>query len=428
MLRVSQAFPMRSSPTRIMHISSEYPPYMISGLGTHVHQLVQSLGSDKYEVFVFSYNPDLTSIICDRNITVHLISPLGKINDLRKTLDIGEINKLNDQIVRCSVDFFSQRSPPELIHCHDWLAFSAAKTLRRVFRAPVVTTVHFLEEWTAGWGEKYPGRDFVGVQSKMFRMSDAVITVSQFMKTELERIDGVDPRRVHVVYNGVDTKRITASGADVTEIETARREFAPNGEKIVLFAGRIDYLKGVSALIISAARVLERLGDTIYLIAGECLPGEYTDFVFGLANNLHGLNGRIRFLGKLPKRRLFQLYYAADVVVVPSVYESFGYVAAEAMAAGAPVIASNTGGLPELIEHGENGVLIPLNKDTMGNYSVDVMKLADAQIELLRDKALRSRMGLAGKQLVTSRFTLRNMLGATIDVYNNLPAPENLEI
>ena len=394
---------------------------MISGLGTHVHQLVQGLNTNHYEVFVFAYNPNLNSTVRDKNITVHLISPRDKVEDLRKTLDIREINSLNDQIVQHSSDFFSQCSPPDLIHCHDWLAFSAAKTLRQLFQSPIVTTVHFLEEWTAGRNGKYHMRDFVEVQSKMFKMSDAIITVSQFMKREIERIDGVDPNRVHVVYNGVDTAQIAVSGANAAELEAIKREYAPNGEKIVLFAGRVDYMKGVSALLISASRVLEHLDDTIYLIAGECLPGDYTDIVFSLAQNLPRLNGRIRFLGKIPKRQLFQLYYAADVVVVPSIHEAFGYVAAEAMAAGVSVIASNTGGLSELIEHRKNGFLIPLNKDNKGHYSIDIMKLADAQIELLQDEALRLRLGLAGQQLVTSNFTLRNMINATTNIYNNLP-------
>jgi len=400
---------------------------MISGLGTHVYQLVQGLNSDHYEVFVFAYNPDSTSIARDHNVTVHLVSLPGRVEDLRKTLDIREINNLNDQIVQCCSDLFAQSSPPDLIHCHDWYAYSAAKTFRHIFRSPIVTTVHFLEEWTATLNGRNPIRDFLEMQSTMFQMSDAIITVSRFMKREVERIDGIDPNRVHVVYNGIDIAQIRAAGADAAEIEIIRHEYAPNGEKIVLFAGRIDYLKGVSALLLSAARVLEHLENTIYLIVGEYLPGEYTDTVFGLAQHLPRLKERVRFLGKLPKRHLFQLYYVANVVVVPSVYESFGYVAAEAMAAGTPVIASDTGGLPELIEHRRNGLLVPLNKNNNGYFGIDIMKLADAQIELLQDEKLGLHLGLAGRQFVTSHFTLQNMISATTSIYNNLTRLDNLE-
>jgi alpha-maltose-1-phosphate synthase len=405
---------------RIVQITSEYPPYMISGLGTHVHQLVQGLSANNCEVFVFAYNPILNSVIRDKNVTVHFISPPDAVEDLRKTLDRRVIETLNDQIVQRARDYFSHSSPPDLIHCHDWPAFSAARALRQTFQSTIVTTVHFLEEWTRGWGEKYQGRDFVEVQSNMFRVSDAIISVSQSMKREIVQTGSVDSNNVHVVYNGIEIEQLDALDADAEEIDTARREYAPNGERIVLFAGRIDYLKGVSSLLVSAARVIEYVGDVIYLIAGEYVPGEYTDFVFSLAQNLPGLKERVKFLGKLPKKRLFQLYRLADLVVVPSVIESFGYVAAEAMVAGATVIASDIGGLSELIEHRKSGVLIPLKKDDKGYYSVDAVKLADAQIELLQDEALKVRLGITGQQFISSRFTLQNMVDATINIYRHL--------
>jgi alpha-maltose-1-phosphate synthase len=407
---------MSNSRIRVMQISSEYPPYVVSGLGTHVHQLVQGLNNDYTEVFVFAFNPDSSSVVSNKNVTVCSISLPEEVEGLREKLDLRKINSLNDQIVQFSGDFFSKCPPPDLIHCHDWYAFSAAKKLRHIFKSPIVTTMHFLEEWTR-WSGGNPRSECIEVQSQMCNMSDAIITVSQFMKREVERIGNLDPGLVHVVYNGVDTSQIAASGANGRDIEAIKREYASNGEKIVLFAGRIDFLKGVSALLISAARVLELISDTIYLIAGECLPGEYTDMVFSLFQNLPRLKERVRFLGRLPRNRLFQLYHAASVVVVPSIYESFGYVAAEAMAAGTPVIASNTGGLSELIEHGKNGFLVPLNRDNSGYHSVDARKLADAQVELLQDDALRLRLGLAGQQLVNSKFTLQNMVNATTCIY-----------
>jgi alpha-maltose-1-phosphate synthase len=411
---------MHSSPVRIMHISSEYPPYLTGGIGTHVYQLVQGLDTTRYEVDVFAYNPVLNSTVRDKNVTAHYLSQGNKIENLSRPLDSKEVNHLNDYLIQYASAYFSQCRPPDLIHCHDWYAFSAAKALRLTFQSPIVTTIHFLYGSSERWKDQSRIRGYEELESDTCKKSDAIIAVSQFLKRDIERIKGVDSNCVHVVYNGVDTAEIAGSQVNAPDIEAIRREYAPNGEKIVLFAGRVSYLKGVSALLMSAARVLERVGAAVYLIAGEYLPGEYTDIVFSLAHNHPRLKGRVKFLGKLSRKHLFQLYHAASIVVVPSTYETFGYVAAEAMAAGTPVIASNTGGLSELIEHRKSGLLIPMNKDNNGYSGIDIVKLADAQVELMQDEFLRARMGLAGQQLVTSKFTLQRMVNETADIYASL--------
>jgi len=411
---------MSISQIRIMQISSEYTPYIVSGLGTHVRYLAQGLSEIAQEVLVLAYNPSKSCIESDGKAIIRYVSTPDKLEDIRNDLNINRIADLNERVVRYSVEMYSQRAAPNLIHCHDWYAYLAAKTLRQYFAAPIVSTVHFLEESSAKYIGRNSKRAFIETAQKdMLNISDAIISVSQFIKDELVKMNKVDPAAVHVVHNGVDVADITAAGNNVNDVENLRVKYAPNGEKIILFVGRIDYLKGVTDLLVSASLVLENVNNVVYLLAGEYTTGEYTDVVFSLIQNLPKLANRVRLLGKLPRDQVFKLYHAASIVAIPSKYEAFPYVAVEAMTAGAPVIASNVGGLPELIENRKNGILIPLNRDNYGAYNLDILKLAGAQIELLRDDGLRAQLGISAQRLAMSRYTLENMVNATAELYKD---------
>jgi len=138
----------------------------------------------------------------------------------------------------------------------------------------------------------------------------------------------------------------------------------------------------------------------------------------------------MKLLGQLPRKQLAALYQVADLTLVPSIYEPFGYAAIEAMAAGVPVVATRIGGLAEIIEDGVTGLLVPIEQHPAGPYKIDIQSLVEAQLSLLTDEARAREIGKAARQSVTNRFTRETMIESTLGIYRKTvsrPEPQNLQ-
>lgn len=406
---------------RVMVITSEYPPHIRGGLGTHVFDLTKGLGGNGCPVTVLTHTTDASVKYEEANITVHMVS----IRDLPPDSLRGSVFQTaricnNHILLRGRTIIANQKQPPQIIHCHDWLSFSAAHQLGRMFGIPVVATVHLLYDPLFRWWEAKVEDGIVREERALCRGADAVITVSNSMRDIIRAVHSVPDDKLHVVYNGTDAKPFMKEAFNPDEITKLRQSLAPANEKIVMFAGRISLQKGISALIESASQVVAQNDHVRYVVAGgydNWSAEQITQAYKELYPKQDRLWNKLKFLGMVSREHLAMLYQVADIAIVPSIYEPFGYAATEAMAAGLPVIASAVGGLAEIVLHGETGLLVPVHESETVAHRVDVEGLTGAQIALLNNEPMARRMGQAGRQRALSEFNLERMIQSSIQVY-----------
>ncbi len=269
----------------------------------------------------------------------------------------------------------------DILHAHYAIphaisAWLAAEILGKA-RVRLVTTLHGTDITLVG---KAPS--FFPVAKFSIERSDAVTTVSDWLKEETIREFGID-REIHVIPNFVDT---TQFRRDVRPCK--KSHFAPNGEKILLHASNFRPVKRVGDVVKIFAKVAGQVPAKLVLIG----DGPERDRAANEARKL-GVDQHVHFLGK--QERIEPFFSCADLMLFPSEYESFGLAALEAMSCEMAVIASNGGGLPELIRDGETGYLAPVGDvETMARYAID----------LLTDDNLRKRIGQQAREDVLQNF------------------------
>lgn len=413
---------LHSAPLpKVMIVTPEYPPYMVGGLGTHVFELTKGLSEQGCPVTVLAPTTEAEEVTTQASATIHHIH-------LDKTLFKPSITAVADR-VRSSNELFARYGRaliergerPDLIHCHDWHSFPAARQLGQMFGIPVVATLHLLNYPLQNrWGSRIPPglREMEGF---LCREADSLITVSDSMRNLIHATHAVPKERIHVVYNGFSVEDFLQPQMSAEELSSFRRNFAAPDEQIILFAGRLNPQKGIAALLESAARVVAQKRNVRYLVAGGHEAMDEGQMLQGLKKSFPHyahLWERFKLLGVVPRQQLARLYQIADISIVPSIYEPFGYAAIEAMAAGVPVVATSVGGLAEIVTHERTGLLVPVQPlNATGLHVVDVKRLTEAQIALLNDSAMRERLGEAGRRYATTTFTFERMIRATIEVY-----------
>ena len=278
----------------------------------------------------------------------------------------------------------------DVIHSHYWLSGAVAKTLRERWGVPVLHMFHTLGRMKNTVAQRPEERETdrrIAVEMDTVGGADALIAATPAEEEQLVRLYGADRSRIHTISPGVDTERFhpipVAQARDHIGLCPERR--------IILFVGRIEPLKGIDNLLHAIAQILDdwpamREGLCVPIIGGDPDRIREADEMARLheLREQLGITGVVLFLGAKDQDTLQYYYSAAEIVVMPSDYESFGMVALEAMACGAPVIASDVGGLAFLIKHGRTGYRVPARDPTA---------LAARITQLLRDEGLRRRVG-----------------------------------
>lgn len=238
------------------------------------------------------------------------------------------------------------------------------------------------------------------------KAADTILVNSEFMKARLARMAPAVKDRIKVNYPGVDTERFASRWSDEgrRSREALLKELGYEGKKIVLYAGRLQEIKGVHHLLEAAPDIVQQHPDTVLLILGSAFYGkdEITPYVAKLHQLGNRLPRHVRFIPHVPNREMAKWFQLADAVVVPSFQdEAFGLVNVEALSAGVSVVATRAGGMPEIVQHEQNGFLV----DPTRVHE----ELVQSVNRILEDPQLGENMGKAGAELVRNRFTWKQM-------------------
>ncbi len=335
--------------TRALILSWEYPPLIEGGLARHVRKLSEGLAELGTEVHVLTRGGEESPPEAEvAGVAIH------RVREPTRPRDLGEfvtwVERMNADMLAAGVEL-GDRYEFDLVHGHDWLVAAACDHLARRFGAPLVTTIHATEHGRhQGWVEAHPQSYIHGVERWITNRSDRVIACSYYMREQIEDVFGVEEERVTVIANGIDPDDLQPH--DAPGLERLRSEFAAPDERLVLLVGRLVFEKGFQIALEAMPALIERLPDTRFIVAGS---GTHEAELRRQAAEL-GLGRHGAFLGWIGDDVLHSLYRIADVCVVPSIYEPFGLVALEAMASGCPCIVADTGGLREVVPHGEVGL------------------------------------------------------------------------
>ena len=287
---------------------------------------------------------------------------------------------------------------------------------------PLVLTVHSLEPLRPWKREQLGGGyDFsCWVEKTAIEMADAVIAVSASTKADVLRLFDVDPARVHVIHNGIDLHEYREQRDEAV----LKRHGIDPDIPYVLFVGRITRQKGIVHLV----RALRHLdpGIQVVLCAGAPdTPGIAQEMKSAVDGVKAARAGIVWIEEMVPKDEIMALYSGAELFVCPSIYEPFGIINLEAMACGTPVVASSVGGIPEVVVHGETGLLVPVEQMTESPFEpIEAEKfardLADAINALMRDGKRRAAMGVAARRRVEELFSWDAIARQTAAVYREV--------
>jgi D-inositol-3-phosphate glycosyltransferase len=278
----------------------------------------------------------------------------------------------------------------DVLHSHYWLSGAVARELRRHWGIPIVHVAHTLGKMKNAVAQRPEEREpeqRIAVETEIVHSADALIAATPAEQEQLIQLYGADPARIRVISPGVDTTQFYP----IPKAQAKERiGICPDGYTI-LFVGRIEPLKGIDNLLQAIALVAEkhpelRAGMCVPIIGGdaECICGDTEMMRLQTLREELGIGDIVTFLGAKDQDTLPYYYAAAEMVVMPSDYESFGMVALEAMACGTPVIASDVGGLAFLVRQGRTGYRVPAR---------DPKALAEKITRLLTDEGLRRRIG-----------------------------------
>lgn len=405
---------------KILILSLEYSPEISGGVGTHAQELSTGLADAGDSVSVLSCTVGKPERRVEGNKRVYLLPPETDTQGRSIAQGILNFNRTLAEYARRVI--IPEAGVPNIIQCYNWITYPAAETLSREFDAPVVSTIQYVSEPVERWWGQTPDPEIVAQEKNLFRDAERFIAVSRSIRAMMRDSYAVPESRAEVIHNAMDVRFFTQLSVSQEYLERLRQSVAPANEKIVLYAGRFHPMKGVSALLESAVRVLKSEPNVRYLMAGEPDSQAFAREFQDLLRQNPVLQRKITILGKLSRKKLAVLYSIANAALVPSVYDPCPYAAIEAMAAGVPLIVSDGGGLDELVQHGVNGLKVSVRDDEnrAGLRSVDPGELADATLLLLRDEPLATALGTAARQKAKEAYSREVMVRATRDVYHSM--------
>jgi alpha-maltose-1-phosphate synthase len=403
----------RRTKLRVGLMTREYPPNVYGGAGVHVEYLSRELAK-KIDVEVHCWGKQLSD---EGNLHVRGAEPWSLLTE-------GKQEKFQAALEALSLNL-AQMKPLagiDIVHTHTWYVSMAGFLAKKLFGVPFVLTTHSLEPLRA-WKAEQLGSGYA-MSSWMERTAvldaDAIIAVSKGTKEDiLLAYPEVKPERIHVIYNGIDLKEYQKT----TETTALTQYGVDPNVPYVLFVGRITRQKGVTHLV-EAIRYLPK-NTQVVLCAGAPDTPEIAAEMREKVEEAKAFNPKVVWIEKMvTKPEVIQLYSHASVFCCPSVYEPFGIINLEAMACRAPVVASATGGILEVVVDCVTGHLVPFDQDPVTKFPSKPDKfardLAEKVSDLLENPEKAKQFGEAGRKRVEETFSWSAIADQTIELYRQL--------
>ncbi len=387
---------------RIDLITKEYPPHIYGGAGVHVAELVKVLRKT-IEVKVRCFGE-----VRDESDTFAYTHP-------------ADFDSANPALQTMATDLamVSDMASTDLVHSHTWYANFAGQVASKLHGVPHLITAHSLEPLRP-WKEQQLGGGYLlssYIEKSAYEDATGIIAVSAGMRDDILRAyPQIDPAKVTVVHNGIDLEAFQAA----KDLDSVRAHGVDPDQRSVLFVGRITKQKGLPYLL-KAARDLPA-DVQLVLAAGAPDTPQILQEVTDLVEELRKIRSNVIWIQKhLSRPELIALLSSATVFACPSIYEPLGIVNLEAMACSIPVVATATGGIPEVVAHNQTGLLVPIEqlKDGSGTPIDEARFVSDfaAALNQMLDSSQLREFGEAGRTRVEQHFSWSSIADQTLSVY-----------
>ena len=386
----------------VMMLSWEYPPRVIGGISPHVFFLSKSLAEIGVKVHVVTCDfPGAPAYEVIDGVEVYRIDSYKNPSpDFASWIYLMNMNMQKEAAAIAA----KIENKIDVFHAHDWLVATAGIGLKHVFRKPLLVTIHSTEMGR---------RDGVHTQTeKMIHETEAwltyeawkVICCSDYMVSHTKWVFGLPEDKLVMIPNGV--KPQVYKDINKGEGKKFRTMFALPEEKIVLYVGRLVYEKGIHILVNAAPKILEKVNAKFIIVGSGYMKEQLLDIVKSM-----NLEHKVLFAGFLEDDILLKLQKYADVSIVPSLFEPFGIVALEAMAAGSPIVVSDTGGLSEIVDHNSTGVKI---------YPNDPESLAWGVTKILLDEEYSAYLRKNAYEKIKEKYDWKKIALKTKKIYKSV--------
>ncbi|MDO4887899.1 MAG: glycogen synthase [Actinomycetaceae bacterium] len=404
---------------RVALLTREYPPHVYGGAGVHVEELSKVLA-------------------VHADVDVHAFDGPRETADVPNGVNVvgydylSELDRANASIKTLGVDLAMAAGLGEvsIVHSHTWYANMAGHLASLLHGIPHVISAHSLEPLRPWKREQLAGGYEISswAEKTAYEGAAGIVAVSHAMKKDILRsYPNIDPDRVRVIHNGIDLAGWQAPQTE-EEKEAAREAFRGYGldpdKPTIIFVGRITRQKGVPGLLRAIAKLPKDI--QVILCAGAPDTREIAEETRALVDDLQAERPGIVWIEEhLPRKEIVQLEWCSTTFVTPSIYEPLGIVNLEAMAVGLPVVGTATGGIPDCIDDGVTGTLVPIDQADDGTGTpLDPEKfeadLALALEDMCSDIARARRMGEAGRRRVEEHFSWESIAVKTMDYYRDI--------
>ncbi|NEO26394.1 MAG: glycosyltransferase family 4 protein [Kamptonema sp. SIO4C4] len=385
---------------KILVLSWEFPPRIVGGIARHVAELYPELVKlgDEIHLITIEFGDTPHYEVVD-GVHLYRVPVESGDNFFHWVANMNEsLGALGGKLIKDQPDF-------DLIHAHDWLVGDAAIALKKLFKIPLVATIHATEYGRHNGIHNAIQRYIYNKENLLVYEAWRVIVCTSYMRQEAERAFAAPWDKIDVIYNGLHlpNKQLPP---DFDRL-AFRRRFAVDQEKIVYYLGRMSYEKGLAVLIDAFPQVITEMQGKVKLVI---VGGGKTDALKQRAWDL-GIWHKCYFTGFMPESDLKPFQTIADCAVFPSLYEPFGIVVLESFAAKVPVVVSDTCGLPEVVRHTQTGIVTQTNNPD---------SLALGILSLLKNPAYTRQLVDNAYQDLLNRFDWVKLAQQTQGVYQRV--------